>query len=207
MATRTLVRLVVADILGVDPKDVAPEMRQCQQCGRPHGPPRVPGSDLALGVARSRDLVVVASLPVPAGSAIAVGVDVEDIPPRADMPPANAILAETEMAGRDSDARSVRIGDIDDIELLRVWTRKESVLKATGHGLAVPMPALELTSPGQPLGLMRWDANLAGRPPPPGPIALRDLTVDDLGLPLANEVVGAVTVVGATVFSLRRVTG
>lgn len=204
-ATRTLVRLVVADVLGVDPKDVPPEVRQCQHCGGPHGPPRVPGADVALGVARSRDLVVVASIPAPAGSLNAVGVDIEDIPARSTMPPANAILSATEIAGRGSSSRSVR--DIDEIELLRIWTRKESVLKATGHGLAVPMSALDLTAPGQPLGLMRWDEERAGRRTPPSPIALRDLAAGDLVPHSAGDVIGAVAVVGARTFALRRSIG
>jgi 4'-phosphopantetheinyl transferase len=43
-------------------------------------------------------------------------------------------------------------------ELLALWTRKESVLKATGHGLAIPPSSVEVSGPGVTPALRAWGA-------------------------------------------------
>ncbi len=51
------------------------------------------------------------------------------------------------------------------------WTRKEALLKATGHGLASPMTRITLAPGGSPAGVEDWTGDGA----PAGPMWLRDL--------------------------------
>jgi 4'-phosphopantetheinyl transferase len=54
---------------------------------------------------------------------------------------------------------------------LRYWVRKESVLKATGEGLRVPMTDLTVSAPDEPPTLVRW----TGRPELPSRVDMADL--------------------------------
>jgi len=54
------------------------------------------------------------------------------------------------------------------------WTRKEAVLKATGHGLAVDPAALEVSAPHLPAALTAWHAD----EPPPASVQIIDVPVD-----------------------------
>lgn len=65
-----LLRAAVATATGLDPRAVSVD-RSCEECGGPHGRPRVPG--LHVSVAHAGPLVLVATSPVP------VGVDVESL--------------------------------------------------------------------------------------------------------------------------------
>ena len=51
------------------------------------------------------------------------------------------------------------------------WSRKEAVLKATGHGLAAPMTALHVSPPSEPAKIVSWDGDAAV-----APVQLADLT-------------------------------
>ena len=53
-----------------------------------------------------------------------------------------------------------------------VWVRKEAILKATGHGLAIDPSRVEVTAPEDPARLVAWRADN----PPAGPIQLTDLS-------------------------------
>jgi 4'-phosphopantetheinyl transferase len=114
-----LVKFAVAGIAGLEPAAVHVD-RRCDECGRPHGRPRLPGSDVHLSVSHSGALVVVALT-----RAGPVGVDVEHRDPARPAPPAD-VLTAAEPLGRPQD-------------LLIYWCRKESVVKATGEGLRVPL--------------------------------------------------------------------
>ncbi len=76
--------------------------------------------------------------------------------------------------------------------VLRYWTRKEAVLKATGDGLNVDPAAVILAPPDQPPRLIGWPGHPAERPM----IALHDLSLHKhyaaslavLGVPPSNDV-------------------
>jgi 4'-phosphopantetheinyl transferase len=151
-----LLRFVVAEELGCDPTEV-PVDRSCTRCGEPHGRPRVLGSPLEVSVSHSGDLVMVAT----SWNGM-VGVDVEKV---IDVDVAE--LRPLVLAGEET----FPLLDVKDFYI--VWTRKEALLKATGHGLTIPMTNVVLGPPNEPPRL-RQLGSWVGFPP-----ALTDLTVDD----------------------------
>jgi 4'-phosphopantetheinyl transferase len=122
-----LLRLVVAGEVGVAPDRLRID-RDCPCCTRPHGRPRLPGHDLHVSVSHSGELVAVA-----ATSAGPVGVDVEQITDLDYLSMCRHVLAPSEMG-------AVRSRE----DFFRYWTRKESVLKATGDGLRTAMTTVVL---------------------------------------------------------------
>jgi 4'-phosphopantetheinyl transferase len=134
-----LLRLVVARRLGVAPRRVRVD-RTCDTCGSPHGRPRMLDGSLALSVTHSGELVAVA-----VSTAGDIGIDVEIVRPL-DYVPLIAEVCAPDEACEVTDARAFFV----------YWTRKESVLKATGAGLALAMRTLTVTPPSQPPRLLRY---------------------------------------------------
>jgi 4'-phosphopantetheinyl transferase len=125
-----LLRLVAAAHTGQLPAAVVVD-RRCDGCDRPHGRPRIAGSDLRLSVSHSGGRVVLA-----ATRAGPVGVDVEEIG-EVDLDSlVPAVLAPDE-------ADSV----VTASDFYTYWTRKEAVVKATGDGLMVSLPQVRVTPP------------------------------------------------------------
>lgn len=167
VGARALVRLALARTLGRPPGMTFETT--CAHCGADHGKPRLdpPGPDFSL--ARRADLVVVAV----AGRAT-VGVDVEEVahvPAPAELAPAFAPdeRAALERIAPDRRQRATAVA----------WTRKEAVLKATGHGLAI-----------DPAGVA------VGVRPDERPRVLRGTDAHLLELDLGIRFVGAVAVLG-----------
>ncbi|GAA4553201.1 4'-phosphopantetheinyl transferase family protein [Pseudonocardia xishanensis] len=124
LAAHALARLVLASRLGGDPAALTID-RTCR-CGKPHGKPTVPGVEFSL--THSGDRVGVA-----VSAAGPVGLDVEEHRDLGDLDGlAGHALSPTEHRPADGPA------------FLRVWTRKEALLKATGEGLSSPMNAITL---------------------------------------------------------------
>ncbi len=132
-----MLRLVVAAHSGVAPACAVVD-RTCADCGKPHGRPRLPSGGLDLSVTHSGDFAAVAT-----STAGPVGIDLEAVRPFDHEALVNEVLALEE---RD-EATSVKA-------FFTYWTRKESVLKATGAGLSIPMRALTVTPPAQPPRLL-----------------------------------------------------
>jgi 4'-phosphopantetheinyl transferase len=144
-----LLRLAVAARTGLAPAAV-PVVRDCPRCGKPHGRPRIEGYDVHVSISHSGERVGVAVAGVP------VGVDVERIRPIAIDGLATQTLGHGERAE-------------DVAEFFRYWARKESAVKATGDGLAVPLAKVRVSRPDEP-------ARLLGYPGVPGLVAtMRDL--------------------------------
>jgi 4'-phosphopantetheinyl transferase len=92
---------------------------------------------------------------------VPVGVDVEDLAGRPADPLLEAeTLAPAELAMLDAGDPAQR-----PTTFLRLWTRKEALLKATGTGLSVPMQQVVVCAPGAPGALL----------PGPEPLRLWDL--------------------------------
>jgi 4'-phosphopantetheinyl transferase len=140
-----LLRLLAGRHLGQDPASVRVG-RSCATCAVPHGRPTVPGGpDVSVSHSGER-IAVVLSLAGP------VGVDVEQAQDQRDiLGVARLALSEAELA---------RSAPLDRHGFYTYWTRKESVLKATGDGLRVAMTRIEVSAPAQAPRLHRFD----GRP-------------------------------------------
>jgi 4'-phosphopantetheinyl transferase len=151
-----LSRVALGAALGLPPQRV-PLDRTCPKCGRPHGAPRVEGGPY-LSVSHSGDRVAVAM-----SHGGPVGVDVE----ASGREPGENLAAHVL-----SPAEAARHGTLDAAGFLTYWTRKEAVLKATGDGLAVPMPDLTVSAPDEPPRLLAWP----DRPALPPRITLHTLS-------------------------------
>jgi 4'-phosphopantetheinyl transferase len=106
--------------------------RICNRCREPHGPPRLPGSGLHASISHAGEYVTVALSDV-----APVGVDIERIKRIAYAPLLDVVCTASERRHVTSAA-----------DFYAYWTRKESVLKATGVGLSLPMTNVVVTAPG-----------------------------------------------------------
>ena len=89
-----------------------------------------------------------------------VGVDVERRD-AADFPGFDAVAAHAQE-------------ELDEVRPRTItWVRKESLLKATGHGLAVDPRRIRVAAPSQPAELIQWDA----ADPPDGPVWMQDVEI------------------------------
>jgi 4'-phosphopantetheinyl transferase len=135
---RAMLRRVLAGYVGA-PAERLRFDTTCALCGAGHGKPVLLDADgrLSFSLSHARGAVVVA---VSGGAP--VGIDVEH---RSSAATAGELAAATRCAAEPIGA------DALPVELLRHWTRKEALLKATGHGLAVALSevTLERTSPGR----------------------------------------------------------
>ncbi len=142
-----LLRTGVGELLGVAPETVRFD-RTCATCGsHRHGKPRVTGQPgLFVSLSYAGDLAVVAL----SGDG-EVGVDVEEID-ESDFDGFNVVtLDQVEMAALDSlDGAALRRARA------QVWARKESVLKASGHGLVVDPRQVIVTGPKEQPALVSW---------------------------------------------------
>jgi 4'-phosphopantetheinyl transferase len=114
-----MLRELVAELDSVLPSSVQIEAR-CQDCGGPHGQPRVLGSRVRISIAHCPAAIVVV-----ATHDRAIGADVEVA------------------AGPTS--RVDAIGAVTGTASLEHWTQVEAVLKADGRGLRVDPRSVEIT--------------------------------------------------------------
>ena len=164
LAAHALARLVLAEHLGV-PAPALTFHATCRHCGaRDHGKPRlgVAGGGLEFSLSHSGARVVLA-----VARDAAVGVDVERLNAQRDFAAlVPAVLSAAEQLALAALPDAERAGAV-----LRYWTRKEALLKATGYGLGIAPPALTVTAPDAPPALVAWEA----RPPLDGAAHLFDL--------------------------------
>jgi 4'-phosphopantetheinyl transferase len=156
-----LARLALGKELGVHPADVGID-RRCPHCGDQHGKPQVSGAGVHFSISHSATMVALAVT-----RAAPVGVDVEKRNDRRWAGLARHILASSEPLSRTAD-------------LSTYWCRKESVIKATGEGLHVPLPQVVVSPADAAPGLLSYRD---------GPLTA---TMEDL--PLGPDFAGAVTV-------------
>jgi 4'-phosphopantetheinyl transferase len=113
------------------------------------GKPRLAGSELAYSLAHSGDRALVA-----VRWADPVGVDLEHVRP---LPDADALL-RTSFSRRERE--HITGGGGGARELLRLWTRKEALLKATGEGLRTPPREVDVLDDGPRAGWRLFDLDV-----------------------------------------------
>lgn len=140
-AATALLKVTVAQLIGCGPFDVKLR-RECPDCRRLHGRPEVVGGTPNVSISHSGDRVAVAQC-----ADGPVGVDVEQMNPDVDVDSMLRFLlsAAERQAFSEVQGRQARLQ-----AFFNYWTRKESVLKATGDGLRIPMSNVTLASPHRP---------------------------------------------------------
>ena len=151
LAAHALARLVLAGQLGVPAPALAFEA-VCRHCGAgDHGKPRlgIAGGGIEFSLSHSGARVVLAL-----ARDASIGVDVERLNAGRDFSAlAPAVLSAAEQRAVAALPEAERAAAV-----LRYWTRKEALLKATGHGLGVAPGSLTVTSPDTPPALVAWEA-------------------------------------------------
>ena len=140
---RVLAKTIAAERLGLAVEAVHFDAT-CEDCGKPHGRPRVPGADLTLSISHSGELIGVAATP-----SVPVGLDVETAKRRADDSLIEYALSPVEaqrLAGLDAAERAAAF--------FVYWTRKEAVMKATGKGLRIPLQSITFSGHDEPARLL-----------------------------------------------------
>ncbi len=132
-----LLKMAVAGVTNASPASIRVD-RRCDECGRAHARPRIRGADLHVSVSRSGSLVAVALTRVGP-----VGVDIERHAAGRTAALARQILTATEPVSRRED-------------ILTYWCRKESVVKATGQGLRVPLKDVVVSPAADPAQLVSY---------------------------------------------------
>ncbi|EIF00562.1 4'-phosphopantetheinyl transferase family protein [Saccharomonospora glauca] len=139
---RVLAKTVAASRLDRRPEEIRFDAT-CEDCGKQHGPVRVPGAALQLSISHAGDRVGVA-----ATSGAPVGLDVEATRRDADDSLISYALTETEQASLPSDPKGRAQA------FFVFWTRKEALMKATGRGLRIPLRSLTLSGADEPARLL-----------------------------------------------------
>ena len=151
-AGRGLMRLVASKYLGCEPLEVPIVPSRCVICGKPHGKPVLGTSPVHINLSHTGNTVMIGI------ASSAVGVDIEPEPSGRDWlklsrrfySPAEAEWvreAGTREAGR---------------RFLRLWVRKEAILKATGEGLPGGLETVPVLG-AAPLTMTRAVAGVASR--------------------------------------------
>jgi 4'-phosphopantetheinyl transferase len=132
-----MVRSAAAGILGVPIEDVVVD-RSCNTCKKKHGPPRFTNAPwLSISVTHSFGQVGVA---VAVG--VRVGLDVE----RGDAK-AEPVLVRRVCSDLEREQLAVGRPASASVDFVRLWCRKESLLKAYGVGLTVSPAAVDVSNP------------------------------------------------------------
>ncbi|MER7542385.1 4'-phosphopantetheinyl transferase family protein [Actinomadura sp.] len=155
---RFLARTALAEATGRPPEGIR-FTTDCPHCGAAHGKPRLPGSGLDFSLSHSGDRVVLVL-----AEGAEVGVDVERESDRDIDRLAEMVLNAAERAALAAMADRRR-------GFHAYWSRKEALLKATGHGLAAPMTAIHVSAPDDPPEVIAWNDDAAV-----SPVRLADLT-------------------------------
>lgn len=164
ITAHALLRRLVADETGVDPRGIDFEKR-CATCGtNRHGKPHIVGMrDLHVSVSYGDRMAVAAVTTL--GE---VGVDVEDLESADFNGFASVTLDPTETGQLTNLHGDALLG-----ARAQLWSRKEAILKATGHGLVVDPSQVVVSAHDAPAELLEWKAEQHL----PGPMRVSDLDV------------------------------
>lgn len=140
VAGAALLRRVIAGATDRDPVNVQID-RSCARCGGAHGKPQIVDIPVQASVTHADTLVGVALC-----QDVWVGLDVEGL---TRLPPG----ADTTWL---SNSLQLVAGEWTAGQLLRQWTRLESVVKAAGDGLFVSPTDIALSAPDQPPAILSF---------------------------------------------------
>lgn len=157
---RVLARTIVGQRLGAAPQDVVLDAT-CPDCGKPHGRPTVPGTELVLSISHAGERVGLA-----VADGVPVGLDVEALDRNSGPDLVRYSLTDVEQAAIAQLPEQQRA-----TAFFTYWTRKEALMKATGRGLKLPLRSITLTPPGEPPRLLSSDDGAAD----PARVAFADL--------------------------------
>lgn len=173
VASRAAQRILAGRYLGREPASVIID-RRCRHCGDPsHGRPVIAGSGddqdqqrgLDYSVTHAGQLLLLAYV-----SHGLVGIDAEAAGRRA----GTGRLARYALSPAEAALVSAAPDETRHAVFGRLWTRKEAVLKLTGHGIAAPLRSVDVTADTVPAG-----PSAGPRGWPAGPVRVTDL---DLGV-------------------------
>lgn len=161
LTSRAAQRLIVSRYSGLPPNSVAIE-RSCGLCGAPrHGRPRLAGAAFDFSVSHTRDWLLLAVV-----SAGLVGADLDRLEPDRD---ADGLAALT-LAPAERRAYDRLPGPARPVAFLDSWVRKEAAVKLTGHGLAAPPAAVDVSGPlAQAPAVPTWPVHSLHLTPLPAP--------------------------------------
>jgi 4'-phosphopantetheinyl transferase len=163
LVAHAMLRLVLAAHSGA----AAPAIRFstiCRFCGATHGKPLLEDGAGALEFSLSHSgLYAVLAV----CRAVPLGIDVEQVKPERD----RTRLIEGVLSERERRAVAALPPEEQALAFLRYWTRKEALLKATGHGLAIPLKSVTVSAHDAAAALLSWTAE----PPLEAPAQLLDL--------------------------------
>jgi phosphopantetheinyl transferase len=113
---RLLVRLCVAELAGVAPRDLSVVSSRCARCARPHGKPRLDGAPLEISFSGTREYSAVAV------HTAAIGIDIES-----QLDPVTV---------RELSAHVPDMDEGDPRAAAASWVKHEAAAKMTGVGVA-----------------------------------------------------------------------
>jgi 4'-phosphopantetheinyl transferase len=153
LAAHSLLRRVLAGITGGNPADVVLRTR-CASCGKTeHGKPYLDvgqgSSPVEINLTHSGQVVCLALSP----AGLPVGVDVEQRRPMDWAGLRERVFADVEWTFAEATADPDR-------HRMNAWARKEASVKASGHGLSMPMNEVVVTDTGSTGS--NWTATLSG---------------------------------------------
>ena len=149
-----LLRILLGRRLGIAP----PAVVLADGDGKPRLAGPSPGHEFSLSHS-GQSVVVAITADVP------VGVDVERVRTDRDV----SALIERVLTPEEQLALARRRGTARDEAFYRYWVRKEAAVKATGHGMRMPLGAITVSAPDEPARLLSWPAEDA--PPTAAPAA------------------------------------
>jgi len=143
---RAALRVILAEYLGVTPREVEYSVNE-------FGKPAVIAPQALAGLSFNTSHSEAVSLIAVARSG-RIGVDVEQLRPLVEAESiASHFFAANEAAA------FTALEPRDRVEgFFNAWTRKESIVKAVGSGLSIPLDTFEVSlRPGEPPAILRWD--------------------------------------------------
>ncbi|MGW6454789.1 4'-phosphopantetheinyl transferase family protein [Streptomyces sp. NPDC055078] len=148
-------RRLLGERLGRPPEAITLSREPCAHCGGPHGRPVLPGGEAHFSLSHTGGMVLIALAAAP------VGVDVEAVPD-----PGTVADVATQLHPRERAELAALPAGERAAAFVRCWTRKESLLKATGVGLNEELSRTYVGAGPEPAARKGW--SLGDLPVPPG---------------------------------------